>query len=107
MGKINSFHNQGVLYDNVFDTDNAIKSYKRFLSISINNEDRKGAALAYNHLGVCYFFKGEFKDATNMHKLHYEVASNYSNKVHMYIHIYIHIYIYIYIYLHIHRYIHT
>ena len=57
----------------------AIRLYKKFLDASLSSGDTLGEALAYNHLGLDYFYLGSEEDkktAMEYHRKHVEISSD-------------------------------
>jgi tetratricopeptide (TPR) repeat protein len=63
-----------VLYDNINDCDNAIKSYKKFLKIVSRNKDAIGVCLGFNHIGVALHLSGQYREAAEHHRRHKDAA---------------------------------
>lgn len=55
----------------------AIKLYQQYLEASLNSADFLGEVLAYNHLGIDYFYLGKpenIQTSIEYHKKHRETA---------------------------------
>ena len=69
--------NQGVLYENMGETQLALKCYKELLRASLEAGDAVGKALACNCIGVAFQLQGseaEMSDAVRYHQQHLAVA---------------------------------
>jgi len=72
-----AYYKIGVLNDNMRDYKNAIKQYKKFLSICLRTNDVVGEALAYNSIAVDYQLIGgekELKKSIEYHTKHRDMA---------------------------------
>jgi len=72
-----AYYKMGVLLDNIRDYRNAIKQYKKFLSICVRTNDVVGEALAYNSVAVDYQLIGgekALRKAIEYHTKHRDMA---------------------------------
>jgi len=72
-----AYYKMGVLMDNMRDYKNAIKPYKKFLSICVRTNDLVGEALAYNCIAVDFQLIGgekALRKAIDYHTKHRDMA---------------------------------
>jgi tetratricopeptide (TPR) repeat protein len=71
---LQAFHKMGVVLDNQGMHEEALKKYKRLLSLCITSKNTQGEALAYNCLGINTFKLGQYDESIQYHNKHLELA---------------------------------